>query len=221
MSTPSVQNKIGFIVHFQFKPDALASVGDVGQRLSEEMVKEPSFVNYFQLQDETDPTKFVLYETWTDSKEEFMNVQMKRPFRKEWEEILPQVSTKPREMQMYWNLIKSEAKPVQENANQEKFGFFVYIHTKPGREQEYLAKVTYVLDEMSNESTFINYFLLQDERDPTTFVIYETWGGTKEEFSNVQMKHLYRRDYEESLPRLLAEPREVQLNWRLLLAEEK
>lgn len=105
---------------------------------------------------------------------------------------------------------------MEELVSQEQFGFFVHIQVKPGSEEEFLIGLNQNLDKVREEPAFINCFILQDEQDPTKFVLYETWEGTREEFFNVQMKQPYRQPYEESLMRLLAKPREIQINWRIL-----
>ncbi len=215
----SSQEKIGFIVHLQFKPGGHEEVQQVEQGAVDAMIQEPAFINYFQLQDEADPTRFALYETWKGNKETFLDVEMKRPHRREFEELTRRVVQKPSEMQMNWRLLRSDTN-FRASRQAQKFGFFVYSQTKPGFEDEYHTKVNYVLDHMIDAPTFLNCFLLEDKEDPTKFALYETWSGTREEFLSVEMKQPYRRDYEDSLPRLLAKPREVQFNWRLLRAEE-
>jgi quinol monooxygenase YgiN len=59
------------------------------------MSKEESFINYFLLQDETDSTKFAIYETWWGTEEEFRTVQMNRPYRRRYEESVPKLLAKP------------------------------------------------------------------------------------------------------------------------------
>jgi len=220
MSTPSFnQEKIGFIVHLQLKPEDLEKVLATGKAMADRMAEEPAFINYFLLQDDADPTRLSLYETWSGTKDSFLNIEMKRPYRREYEELLQRASVKPRQMEMDWRLIKSNTN-LNAGKQEQKFGFFVYIQTKPGLQDEYRAKVEFVVDQMSGAPTFLNYFFLQDESDPTKFALYETWSGTKEEFMDGEMKRSYRHEYEAALPRLLAKPREVRADWRLLHAEE-
>jgi quinol monooxygenase YgiN len=214
--------RIGFIVHFQLKPGHEEEWRSSARGVLDAMLEEHAFVNFFQLQDKTVPTRFVLYETWNCTKEDFVNVQMKRSYRQRYEQTLPPLLVKPREMQLNWHLIHSESKHLDQlAANQEQLAFFVYFQTKPAKEDRFRSTLDALLDAMSKEESFINYFLLQDETDSTKFVIFETWRGTEEEVRNVQMKRPYRLSYEESLPELLAKPREVQLNWRLLRSEIK
>jgi len=105
---------------------------------------------------------------------------------------------------------------MEETMSQEQFGFFVHIQVKPGSEHEFLTGLNQNLDKVRVEPAFINCFILQDEEDPTKFVLYEIWEGTREDFFNVQMTQPYRQPYEESLTRLLAKPRDIQTNWRIL-----
>jgi quinol monooxygenase YgiN len=118
--------QIGFIVHYQMKPGYEEEWLDQGREVVEAMRTEPAFVNFFQLQDSTDPTRFVLYETWNCTKEDFLNVQMKRPYRQNYERILSALLATPREMQMNWRLVRSESKPLDDaSVDREKRGFFV------------------------------------------------------------------------------------------------
>jgi quinol monooxygenase YgiN len=209
--------QIGFIVHFHLKPGCENQWLSLGPEVIHPMMKEPVFVNFFRLQSKTDPTRFVLYETWSCSKEHFLNVQMKLPYRQKYERLLPDLLVEPRRMELNWRLIRSANKEGRKREiDGEKLGFFVYWQTKPGNEKTFQAKLGKVLSAVSKEKTFVNYFLLQDEADSTRFAIYETWSGREEEFRRIQLQRPYRRDYEESLSHLLARPREVQFNWKLL-----
>jgi quinol monooxygenase YgiN len=218
-ATPSTQEKFGFIVHLHLQPEGLEEVLAKRKAMAEQMIKEPLFVNCFLLQDEVDRTRFALYETWATTKESFLDLEMKRPYRREYEEILAKFSTAQPQMEINWRLVKSSTN-LNASKRDPKFGFFVYVQTKPGLQDEYRSKVDFVVDRMIEAPTFLNYFLLQAENDPTKFALYETWSGTKEDFMNSEMKSPYRSEYEDSLPRLLAKPREIRANWRILDAKE-
>ncbi|HEY8370497.1 MAG TPA: putative quinol monooxygenase [Thermodesulfobacteriota bacterium] len=86
----------------------------------------------------------------------------------------------------------------------------VSIHVKPGYEEEFLRLVTPVLDAMRHEATFVNAVLHRDPDDPTRFMLYETWADL-DELSRVQVHREYRKAYWARLPRLLREPRQVQI----------
>ncbi|WP_207479096.1 putative quinol monooxygenase [Arenibaculum pallidiluteum] len=92
--------------------------------------------------------------------------------------------------------------------------FVVGLHVKEGREDEFLALLTPVLDAMRGESTFINAVLHRDAADPASFMIYETWADLTD-VVEVQIKRPYRAAYEAALPEILRTPREVRI-WRPL-----
>ncbi|WP_431856294.1 putative quinol monooxygenase [Azospirillum sp.] len=95
--------------------------------------------------------------------------------------------------------------------------FIVSLHVKPGREEEFLALLTPVLDAMRHEATFVNAVLHRDPADPARFMLYETWTDV-DDVVTVQMKRDYRRAYEARLPDLLREPRQAQV-WQPLRSD--
>jgi quinol monooxygenase YgiN len=208
--------KIGFIVHFHLKPESIEQWLNTSQEVVTAMAVEPTFVNFFRLQDRTNPSRFVLYETWNCTKDVFLNVEMKRPYRAGYERQVPSLVVDPRRMEFQWQLIRSATKAAEAVTDREKLGFFVCFQTKPGQEQIFRRYLDPVLDAMSHEESFLDYFLLQDETNSTKFVIYETWYGNEAEFRATQLERPYRRPYEEHLPAILAKPREVEYNWKLL-----
>lgn len=64
------------------------------------MRHEPTFVNTVVHRGADDRNLFLLYETWLD-REDFFNVQMKRPYRTEYEARLPALLSEPREIQIF------------------------------------------------------------------------------------------------------------------------
>ena len=95
---------LGFIVRFDFKPGWEQERKKRGYvDFIDTMIEEPTFVNFFRLQDQTNPNRMVLYETWNCSKEYFLGVEMKRSYRDLYEEILPSLVSTPREMHRYRN----------------------------------------------------------------------------------------------------------------------
>jgi len=114
--------------------------------------------------------------------------------------------------------LEDQANP---NRVREKFGFFVNFDIKPGREQEFRGVLDPLLDTMSAEARFVNYFLLQHETVPNRFTIYETWLGTVEEFLAAEMPRPYRQEYEVAVESVLARPREVERNWKLRYAADR
>jgi quinol monooxygenase YgiN len=217
------EGPLGFIVHFDFKPGWQEERAKHGRTdFIDTMRKEPTFVNFFRLEDRTNPNRVVLYETWNCSKEYFMEVEMRRPYRDVYERILPSLVKRPREMQMDWRLVRSESQPLDPaSGDREKFGFFVNFDAKPGREQEFRGVLDPLLDTMSREAAFVNYFLLQHGTVPNRFTIYETWLGTPEEFVKIEMPRPYRQEYEAAVESILAKPRVVERNWILRYAADR
>ena len=220
---PVGEGPLGFIVHFNFKPgweEERTRQGYVD--FIETMRQEPTFVSFFRLEDQANPNRVVLYETWNCSKEYFLEVEMKRPYREVYERILPSLVTRPREMQKDWRLVRSQSQPSDPTLDdREKFGFFVNFDVKPGQEQEFRGVLDPLLDTMSAEARFVNYFLLQHETVPNRFTIYETWLGTAEEFLAVEMPRPYRQEYEAAVESVLTRPREVERNWKLRYAADR
>jgi quinol monooxygenase YgiN len=72
---PAGSGPLGFIVHFDFKvgwEEERAKQGLVD--FIDTMIQEPTFVNFFRLQDRANPNRVALYETWNCSKEYFLQV---------------------------------------------------------------------------------------------------------------------------------------------------
>lgn len=91
-------------------------------------------------------------------------------------------------------------------AGTDQFVLLVTVPIKPGREDEYLALVNAVNDEMRHEATFVNTLLHRSADDPGLFMLYETWRD-HDDFFSTQMKRPYRADYETKMPGLLRAPR--------------
>ena len=68
--------------------------------VNDAMRNEPTFVNTILHRAADDPTEFMLYETWRD-RADFFDVQMKRPYRAEYEARLPDLLRAPRKMQVF------------------------------------------------------------------------------------------------------------------------
>lgn len=108
----------------------------------------------------------------------------------------------------------SEPRPRRE---QGPVAFVVTLPVEPGREAEFLALLTPVLDAMRHEATFVNAILNRDPEDPARFMIYETWADLAD-LVEVQLKRPYREAYEAALPGLLRAPRAVE-TWQPLRAD--
>lgn len=89
----------------------------------------------------------------------------------------------------------------------EDLVFFVQLHLKPERVEEWKVAVRRLIDLMSLEDAFVTCRLDQSTEDPTLFTLYERWReASVEAFVEHQMKP-YRTEYERLLPELLRRPR--------------
>ena len=86
--------------------------------------------------------------------------------------------------------------------------FYVKLHVKPERVEDWKRAVTEVIELMSREDAFVVCYLHQDAQDPNLFTLYERWNERSvEDFLQHQMKP-YRLAYDAMLPELLERPRE-------------
>jgi len=67
-----------------------------------------------------------------------------------------------------------------------------------------------VVTSMSAEPDFISATVHEKLDDPNTFVIYETWACSREEFLSRHLGRPYRSAYEEQLPSMLSGERQIQ-----------
>ena len=89
--------------------------------------------------------------------------------------------------------------------------FYVKLHVKPDRVEEWKQAFHSVAEEMSRESAFVSCYLHQDASDATLFTLYERWAEPSvEAFLKNQMKP-YRVEYDAKLDGLLQRPREPQI----------
>ncbi|MFJ2690404.1 putative quinol monooxygenase [Pseudomonas sp. NPDC087336] len=94
-----MSDQVAFIVYLPAKPERFA---ETRQRLLDvvhQMSAEPDFINTWvhQLQDE--PNTLVLYETWNCSKEDFIARHLSKPYRQEYEKLLPQLLASERRIE--------------------------------------------------------------------------------------------------------------------------
>jgi quinol monooxygenase YgiN len=64
------------------------------------MRHEATFVSAVLHQDPEDPTRFMLYETWAD-RDDLVEIQMKRPYRRSYEARLPEILREPRRAEVW------------------------------------------------------------------------------------------------------------------------
>lgn len=88
------------IVINHVKPNHQQEYIDIVSPVLAAMRHEPTFINTVLHQDPLDSTRFMLYETWADH-DEFFKVQMKRNYRRAYEERLPYVLRSPREINFF------------------------------------------------------------------------------------------------------------------------
>jgi len=70
------------------------------------MRHEPTFINTILHQDDNDPTRFMLYETWED-RCEFFAIQMKKSYRTKYENRLPVLLRAPREI-IFFKILRTD-----------------------------------------------------------------------------------------------------------------
>ena len=100
-STPFVM-----LVFNKVKPGFESEYEDLVAPVLDAMRHEPNFINTVLHRDPEDPSQFMLYETWVD-RDNFFQVQMKRDYRRAYEERLPQLLQKPRQM-FFWEPRRSD-----------------------------------------------------------------------------------------------------------------
>lgn len=81
--------------------------------------KEKNFVNATLHQGLDKKEEFLVYETWNDTPEHFIKVQMKEPYAVEWEKLLIRMDIK-REPAAYTPFANFGTHQVQENQEQTK-----------------------------------------------------------------------------------------------------
>jgi quinol monooxygenase YgiN len=65
----------------------------------DQMAQEPDFVNTYLNRSEDDPDTLVLYETWACSREHFQTYHLSRPYRRDYEAVLPQLLKRGRTLE--------------------------------------------------------------------------------------------------------------------------
>lgn len=91
-------NDLAFYADFHVKQDRAQEWKQGARCVIETMAKEDTFVSCHMHQDANDPTKFSLYERWSEpSREAFMENQLKgKAYRGEYEKTLPELLASPR-----------------------------------------------------------------------------------------------------------------------------
>lgn len=91
---------LSFYVQFHVKPEFVDEFKERVLYVIESMSVEDTFVVCYFHQDVNDPTRFSVYERWTEpSAEAFMENQLyAKEYRKEYEERLPNLLASPRQI---------------------------------------------------------------------------------------------------------------------------
>lgn len=86
--------------------------------------------------------------------------------------------------------------------------FYVKLHVKPERIDEWKQAVADIVGQMSREDAFVSCYLHQDAQQSNLFVLYERWCEPSVEAFLKNQDTPYRRAYEARLPELLERPRD-------------
>jgi quinol monooxygenase YgiN len=91
------QDEFALIVEIKTKPGMDREYERLMMEVVQRQTAEPSYVGTSVHRDPEDPTHFLLYEVWRD-RENFENVEMKRTYRRSYEESLDRLLDRPRTM---------------------------------------------------------------------------------------------------------------------------
>lgn len=88
------------VVTIHVKPDCIEEFLRILSQVADAVRGEPTLISNVAHQDPEDPTKFMLWEIWSDQKD-FFEVQMLRDYRKPYEERLVDLLAEPREVKIW------------------------------------------------------------------------------------------------------------------------
>lgn len=88
------------IITIHVKPDCVEEFLRILNKVADDVRGEPMLISNVAHQDPEDPTKFMLWEIWSDQKD-FFEVQMLREYRKPYEERLLDLLAEPREVRIW------------------------------------------------------------------------------------------------------------------------
>jgi quinol monooxygenase YgiN len=97
---------ISFIVSLHVKPGYEAEFLDLLTPVLDAMRHEATFVNAVLHRDRDDPTRFMIYETWSDLND-VAEVQVKRDYRRAYEARLPELLREPRKIE-FWQPLRGD-----------------------------------------------------------------------------------------------------------------
>jgi quinol monooxygenase YgiN len=97
---------LAVIVPLHVKPGCEEEFLDLLTPVLDAMRHETTFINAVLHRDPDDPTRFMLYETWAD-RDDLVEVQMKRDYRRAYEARLPELLRAPRQAQI-WQPLRAD-----------------------------------------------------------------------------------------------------------------
>ena len=97
---PASSELVAVIVSIHVKPDCEAEFLALLTPVLDAMRDEPTFINAVLHRDAEDPTRFMLYETWA-SRDDLVQVQLKRHYRQAYEARLPELVREPRQAHVF------------------------------------------------------------------------------------------------------------------------
>ncbi|WP_263349764.1 antibiotic biosynthesis monooxygenase family protein [Acidicapsa acidisoli] len=83
-----MSDKITLIVRFQMDESAKQEFVTKLQDVFTHIAREETFVEASLVQDMRDPESILIYEVWNESPESFMNIQMSKAYRAEYEKMI-------------------------------------------------------------------------------------------------------------------------------------
>lgn len=99
-------NSVAVIVHLHIKAGHESDFIELLHPVLDAMRHEPTFINAVLHQDPVEANRFMIYETWADMAD-LKEVQVKREYRKEYEERLEALSETPRRIEV-WEPMRSD-----------------------------------------------------------------------------------------------------------------
>ncbi len=84
-------NQVVLNIRFKTKPGKKETFRDSLFSLVETMSSEPAFVNAIISDDIDNPDDFIIYEIWEGTKESWLQEEMAKPYRKEFEKSISEL----------------------------------------------------------------------------------------------------------------------------------
>ncbi|TFW16797.1 putative quinol monooxygenase [Duganella callida] len=85
----STSNRLTFIVHLPAKPERYAELEAAVRQVLTDMSHEPDFLECTLHRSQQDPNVLVVYESWSCSREHFLQHHLPRAYRADFERQLP------------------------------------------------------------------------------------------------------------------------------------